>query len=107
MNRIIEALDNMNVKYKIEENTAFIEFWTDTAGQDIPVELDYNGTPDDFVKQFSEYAENYDVDEEVELYASMRGQNGVPNTIRELLDDCQEAKDTLLEIAETLNKAIA
>lgn len=37
----------------------------------------------------------------------MRGENGVPSSIRELLDDCQEAKDTLMEIANNFNNAIS
>lgn len=103
------VLDDMNVNYNFgetENDSALIEFWTDTAGQDIPTEFEYDGTPEDFVKQFTERAENYDVDEEVELYAGMRGQRGVPNTIRELFDDMQEAKDTLMKIADKLQKAI-
>ena len=108
--QIYDVLDDMNVKYDTNycdsETEALIEFWTDTARQDIPTEFDYDGTPEDFVKQFTESAENYDVDEEVELYVGMRGKNGVPNTVRELLDDCQEAKDTLMEIARRLQEAI-
>lgn len=108
---IYDVLDDMNVKYNTNycgsETEAIIEFWTDTAGQDIPTEFGYDGTPEDFVKQFTERAEMYDVDEEVEIYVGMRGKNGVPNTVRELLDDCQEAKDTLTEIADKLQKAIA
>lgn len=108
--QIETVLDDMSVNYNFgetEDDSALIEFWTDTAGQDIPTEFDYDGTPEDFVKQFIERAENYDVDEEVELYVGMRGKNGVPNTVRKLLDDCQEAKDTLMEIAKKLQKAIA
>lgn len=88
-------------------NYALIEFWTDTAGQDIPVEIDYDGTVENLVDKFTAYAENYDVDDEVEIYVNMRGENGVPSSIRELLDDCQEAKDTLMEIANNLNNAIS
>lgn len=106
MQRIENVLDELNVKYNLSGNYGLVEFWTDTAGQDIPVEIDFNGTPEDFVNQFVEYADNYDVDDEVELYVNMRGQNGVPATIRELLDDCQEAKDTLTEIANRLNQAL-
>lgn len=107
--QIETVLDDMNVNYNFGEtegDSALIEFWTDTAGQDIPTEFDYDGTPEDFVKQFTKRAKRYDVDEEVELYVGMRGKNGVPNTVRELLDDCQEAKDTLMEIAEKLQVAI-
>ena len=108
---IYDVLDNMNVRYDTNycgsETEAIIEFWTDTAKQDIPTEFDYDGTPEDFVKQFTERANSYDVDEEVELFVGMRGEGGVPDTVRELLDDCQEAKDTLMEIADKLQKAIA
>lgn len=107
MDRIIEVLDDMGIKYDIDRNSALIEFWTDTAGQDVPTEIEYDGTPEDFVKQFTQAAGNYDVDEEVELYANMRGRFGIPETIRELLDDCEEAKQTLTEIAEALHQAIA
>ena len=102
--QIEEMLEECGVRYEIRNDCALVEFWTDTAGQDIPVELDYDGTPEDFIQKFVEYADNYDVDEEVELYVNMRGKNGVPNTVRELLDDCQEAKDTLMYIAEKLKK---
>lgn len=99
------VLDDFNLRYDISDNKyALVEFWTDTAGQDIVVELSYNGTPDDFILEFSDHADSYDVDEEVELYVSMRGKNGVPETVRELLDDCQEAKDTLMNISDRLKK---
>lgn len=102
--KIKEILEEKGVKYEIrpKEGYGLVEFWTDTAGQDIPTEFDFDGTPEGFVKEFVERAENYDVDEEVELYADMRGKQGVPDTIRELIDDCQEAKNTLLDIAKAL-----
>lgn len=107
MKRIEEILDNMGISYEIKKDSALIEFWTDTADQDIPVEIDYDGTVENLVDKFTAYAENYDVDDEVEIYVNMRGENGVPSSIRELLDDCQEAKDTLMEIANNLNNAIS
>ena len=113
MERIEKVLDELNVQYSYHPNEnksdwyGLVEFWTDTAGQDIPTEFDFDGTAEDFVKQFCEAAENYNVDDEVELYVDMRGKNGVPNTVRELLDDCQEAKNTLMDIAEKLKEAIA
>lgn len=100
----------VNCDWKENDNGTWygiIEFWTDTAGQDIPTEFTFDGTAEDFVKEFTEAAKRYDVDEEVELYAGMRGKQGVPNTIRELMDDCREAKDTLMKLAEKLNWVIA
>ena len=101
---IYDYLDEQVSKYDIDDTSAWLEFWTDTAGQDIYVEWDYDGSVNDFIDKFYEYADNYDVDDEVELYAGMRGQRGVPSSIRELLDDCQEAKDTLMAIADGMYK---
>lgn len=106
MQRIEEALDAMGICYDIKENAVSLEFWTDTAGQDIPIDIEYDGTAEDFVKKFTEYAENYDVDEEVEMYANIRGKNGVPKSIRTLWNDCQEAKNTLMEIAANIKNAL-
>ncbi len=111
MKRIEEALEKLGYNYKIEKQEdgtwyGLVEFWTDTAGQDIPTEIEFDGTAEDFVKQFCQAAENYDVDEEVSVYVSHLGKSGVPDTVRELLDDCQEAKDTLQEIAKALQNAL-
>lgn len=112
MKRIEKALDELGFgRYDWEKREdgswyGIIEFWTDTAGQDIPTEIEFDGTAEDFVKKFCEAADNYDVDEQVELFIGMRGKQGVPDTVRELLDDCQEAKDTLMMIAEKLKEAI-
>jgi len=106
MKRIEKVLDEMNIKYEINKDNALIEFWTDTAGQDIPVEINYDGTVENLVDEFAAYAENYDVDDEVECYINMRGENGVPDSVRDLIDDCQEAKDTLIEIADKLKNVI-
>ena len=102
-NSIYDELDFYG-KYTIEDNFACFEFWTNTAGQDVVVEFDYDGTPEDFVEQFVEYAENYDVDSEVELFVGMRGQHGIPSSVRTIIDDCEEAKETLMDIAESLSR---
>lgn len=107
MKRIEKVLDEMNIKYEINKDNALIEFWTDTAGQDIPVEIDYDGTVENLVVKFATYAENYNVDDEVECYINMRGENGIPSSVRDLIDDCQEAKDTLMKIANKLKNAIS
>lgn len=73
MKRIEKCLDDLGIKYEIKDNEALVEFWTDTADQDIPTEFDFDGTPENFVARFTECAENYDVDDEVELYVNMRG----------------------------------
>ena len=111
MERIEKVLDTLNIPnydwYKqvfSDDYYGIVEFWTNTAGQDISVEIDFDGTAEDFVKEFVKYVENYD--EEVELYVENRGIRGVPNTVMEIVADCQEAKDTLMEIADRLQVAV-
>lgn len=103
----IDVLENiaeeLGVNIWLSYGTFSVEFWTDTAGQDICFDST-TSDPEEFIKEFIEYADSYDVDEEVDLYIDMRGKNGVPATVRELLDDCQEAKDTLMKIANKLKE---
>lgn len=111
MERVKKVLEDFGVQYEWKEQdngvySSLVEFWTDTANQDICVELNFDGTAEDYVSKFIEYADSYDVDEEVEIFVESRGKRGVPNSIRVLLDDCQEAKDTLMAIADKLDKAM-
>lgn len=112
MERIEEVLNEMGINYDYhkDENSdnyyGIVEFWTDTAGQDIPTEFDFDGTAEDFVKEFTESVENYDVNEEMKVYLPMLGKNGCPDSSKTLLEDIKEAKHTLMEIASKLNAAI-
>lgn len=102
LQKILDLLEEEGCKVSVKGKYVGVEFWTDTAGQDIVTEFDFDGTAEDFIKQFSERAKWYDVDDEVELFAGMRGRNGVPDSIRELTADCQEAKDTLMSLSEKI-----
>lgn len=104
--QIKEVLEDQGVRYSIGEKDVQVEFWT-SSGQDIPVIFAYDGTPGNLVDTFREYAENYDVDSEVESYIGMRGQNGIPSTVREILEDCEEAKAKLMEISGAMESALS
>ncbi len=58
-------------------------------GKDIPTEV-------------AEYAEDFDTDEHVELWVEGRGKRGVPETIRELVEDAETIQKMLDELAEAL-----
>ena len=49
-----------------------------------------------------EYADDFDVDEHVELWIEGRGKNGVPATARELVEDAEAIRDMLNELAVAL-----
>ena len=104
MERIYNVFDEMGVRINDDEGNVTVEFWTDTAGQDVIIEFDYDGTPEGFIREFNDKADAYDVDEEVALNIKSLGKRGVPSTARVLVEDCEEAKETLMEIADRLNK---
>lgn len=49
-----------------------------------------------------EYAEDFDEDEHVELWVGGRGKRGVPETVRELVEDAKAIQKMLYELAEAL-----
>lgn len=45
------------------------------------------------------YAENFDVDEHVELWVDGRGTRGIPSSIRSLIEDAESIKEMLESLA--------
>ena len=78
------------------------------ADEDWIITLYFDGTLSGFCNAIDEFYEGFDVDEEVELFVEVRGQRGVPSSIRTLLED-QEWKEEQLkllnEAASDLNSA--
>ena len=60
---------------------------------------------ENFPESVREYANNFDVDEHAEMWINARGRvRGVPNSIRELIEDAEEIQEMLNELADTLVK---
>ena len=72
-------------------------------GEDVIISLIYDGTEEDFIKQFESYAEDFDAEEHAEMWIEGRGKNGVPDSIKDLLEDAEWQKEMLLEVAKDLN----
>lgn len=72
-------------------------------GEDVIVSLTYDGTEEDFIREFTNYANGFDVCEHVEMWVDSRGENGVPDNIRDLLEDAEWIKKIFMEIAKELN----
>lgn len=70
------------------------------AGEDIVFDV----SAEKFVDSVKEYADEFDVDDHVELWIEGRGKNGVPSTVRELLEDAEAIAAMLKELAEALTK---
>lgn len=79
-----------------------IEFHT-KAGEDFLIELSIPSDSDDLFSDFADalksYADDFDVDEHVELLIPFRGTHGVPKSIAELVHDAEDTKKSLDELA--------
>lgn len=71
------------------------------AGEDFSICIDKDG---DFVGQIEDYADNFDVDEHVEMWveAKKNGVSGVPS-ISDLVDDAKDIRDMLYELVNAVN----
>lgn len=88
-----------------EFNTYDIDLETfSPEGEDVIISLIYNGTEEDFINQFRSYAEDFDAEEHAEMWIGMRGNNGVPNSIVDLLEDAEWQKEMLLKVARELDQ---
>lgn len=84
-------------KYDIELETY------SPKGEDVIVSLIYDGTEEGFIAAFDEYANDFDAEEHAEIWIENRGKNGIPESIKDLLEDAEWQKNTFLEVAEALN----
>lgn len=71
-------------------------------GEDVIISLIYDGTEEDFICQFRSYAENFDAEEHAEMWIECRGENGVPDSIKDLLEDAEWQKEMLLKVTNDL-----
>lgn len=85
------------------EYCAEIENWS-PAGEDLPETIWYNGTGKGFVEAVQEWASDYDADEHAEMWVESRGERGVPNSIRALVNDADAIGDMFDELAENLSR---
>lgn len=76
-----------------------LETWS-PAGEDVVFDVNTNN----LVYEVRCYANNFDVDDHVLMWAEHRGENGVPNSIRELVDDAEAIQDMLNELADALEE---
>ena len=65
----------------------------------------FSVSKDNFLTDVINYAEYFDADEHAEMWVeNMHTVNGVPQSIRTLIDDADAIKEMLLELAEKLSK---
>lgn len=73
------------------------------AGEDLVFYIDIE---ESFVDGVKRLAADFDPDEHVELWIEGRGKNGVPSSVRELVEDADKIKQMLQELADALEKMV-
>lgn len=99
-NKIRDIIENLDWNIYEDETDVELEKYS-PLGEDFIFSIDNN---DNIVEQIIDYAENFDTDEHAEMYINIRGERGVPNSIKDLIEDAQDIKQMLLELANELKK---
>ncbi len=96
--------NDITVHDREQQNGEFyreIEFYSN-AGEDVIEIVWYDGTEEGFIKAFRQLADDFDVNDHAAMYIGDRGNHGIPDSVRELIDDAEEIKETLLIVADEL-----
>lgn len=83
--------------YKCDDGTLELEKYS-PAGEDFVFSISRSDIP----QEVANYARDFDEDEHVELFVHERGKRGVPESVKELLEDAKEIQKMLDELAEAL-----
>ena len=96
---------NVTINKDKDGYSVAFHMYTDTAGQDVNVELQV-AKLEDLKHEVYEYWQNYDVDEETSLWIGPdgHGKNGAPYHITDIVKDMQEVDDSLEKLSDELCK---
>ena len=96
--KIVDVIQNSGFNYDgvDEEDGYSVKLYQSTpAGEDWHVIIWFNGSDNGFINSFRKYVEDFDVDEEAEIYIESRGKHGVPSSISVLVKDAEWKKEKL------------
>lgn len=89
-----------NLGWKVSETEdGYVELeQVSPAGEDFTFLVE----TDNFIQDVKSYAQDFDADEHAEFWVPIRGEKGVPDTIRALIDDADAIKEMLQDLAVNL-----
>lgn len=92
--------------YKEDSDRAYVEMKKSSpAGGAFSIEVDFIEESEiiSFLDDLYDVYASFDVDEYVDMYASQRGENGVPGTYKELLEDAESIEEMIKELYDSLH----
>lgn len=90
------VVDDEQYYVEINQSTPEGEDWWETIW--------FNGTNEGFIDGVKCRYLNFDVDEEVEVWIEGRGKNGVPSSIRALVEDAEWKENKLEKLSDALGE---
>lgn len=106
--KVIEIVDRHGFsinEVEKQSNDFYVELGQCTpCGEDWWETIWFDGTDEGFIEAVRERYNNFDVDEEAEIWIESRGKNGVPSSIRALIRDAEWKEVALDELATSLEE---
>ena len=108
--RIIEVVENNGfIMDNVEKqgNNFYVSIYQYTPlGEDWGEVIWFDGTNKGFIEAVRDSYNSFDVDEEAEIWVECRGKNGVPNSIRALVEDAEWKEAALGKLADELEELL-
>ena len=92
----------LSVEKHGEDYIAELETWS-PAGEDVVIDIWFDGTNKGFIDSFRQYSLEFDPDEHAEMWVEFRGKRGVPHGIRDLIDDADAIQESLMAVSNALD----
>lgn len=109
LEELLDTAEEMGWSYRIykeDSDRAYVEMKKSSpAGGAFSIEVDFIEESEiiSFLDDLYDVYTSFDVDEYVDMYASQRGENGVPGTYRELLEDAESIEEMIKELYDSLH----
>lgn len=104
MQEIIEKVEQFGWNAGVEDNTTISLSKESSQGQDFSILVDTENNIDIFIKNLYECYNNFDVSYETYIWLDNEGHGikGAPYDMRDLYDDMEECKESILELYNKL-----
>lgn len=111
LQRMLDKAEELDWSYTVYEepgqnNRMYAEMEKySPAGEDFIMTIDFKeeDQAESFLKDLYDYAENFDIDEHVEMWMPSRGKGGCPCTARELVEDAEAIAEMIKELYKELD----
>lgn len=103
---IIEKVEQFGWSVEVEDNTTISLSKESSQGQDFSISVDTENNIDIFIENLYECYNNFDVSYETYIWLDNEGHgtNGAPYDMRDLYDDMEECKESILTLYNNISK---